>query len=493
MYLQFPRENKSIGSRRGNTRIAWIYQILSTEYKRIRTYDVVVLDKSDQAGGRVRDIKSPNNNTISQGAIFINPAVASDPTNPVAQVLSMTGLSGLLRPAFDISITGTAFNFMDTLGENPSRLLNPYPDLFDLAALNSESIAYVSLYFSFLSFVGGPTIPAAPIPADLQLPTLDFLRKNGLLGLVPYLQSVFTSFGYGRLETTPMLYTFRNISPALFLQVPLILEGGMAQAFKSFAASQINDLRLNVEIVMVIRLKMGGSYIIYEQEGASRLLHCNELVTAFPQRLEDMAFLLLDDIEKTIFKEVKTVPYSFHAVTIFPGLPHNTGLYPNGTLVTWNYRSPSSFDRGNTAGNTNTRPLDLKYGRGIANLGAVYNIRENQFGDDCAFWSSDPFSDGVSQEEFEEEIRREIAFLDSSLNATFILDAFISHLKNLFLDSFYSRLKDLQGHKSTFHVGGLLNFDWVEGSMRAAQFSDSIKEISFHCVDDNRNLKTGLL
>jgi hypothetical protein len=273
-----------------------------------------------------------------------------------------------------------------------------------------------------------------PVPADLLLPFGNFVTKYGLDPLVP---SAFEfTQGVGDLFGDPALYVLKNFSLSVvgavatdsFVAVPT----GTASLYDAAAASLGSDAVVNAQIVAAVR-GGNGVEVLADTPNGPVLVKAGKLVVAFPPTLVNLATLIPDAREVSLFSRFRANYYATSLVQVsglapgvgvnnvaantrdnLPPLPGLYGLQP--TLVPGYYVA--------LYGNTSWLPDDVVKADIVASiqrLAASGTFPGMTFGGMSAFSSHAPFEMMVSA---------------SDVAA-----------------GFYTQLNALQGHNRTFYTG----------------------------------------
>jgi len=166
----------------------------------------------------------------------------------------------------------------------------PFSDLVEPALLPSAVQTYAQLYQKYARY----TVPAtltAKIPRELALDAESFLFRYNMQALAPILQLYVTSFGYRRLVDVPMIYVYKELSPAA---LGAIIQGGTTSQVKDgfqsvfeVMAETLEDVRLGVDITKVRRFRDHARVFYKNSEGARRQQQCSSVIVAFPQHLQE--------------------------------------------------------------------------------------------------------------------------------------------------------------------------------------------------------------
>jgi hypothetical protein len=377
---------------------------------------VVVLEKQSRLGGHAQTL-IVDNLPINIGVQVFegdNPLVTSYckqlgvpliavPTTggpPAANVDMRTGAAVAITPPSDIAL-GTA--------------IETY-----FGVLESQ--------FSYLDT--GFNLPN-PVPTDLLLPFGDFVTKYGLDALVP--TAFEFSQGVGDMMGDPAIYVMKNFSLSVvgaiatdsFVAVPT----GTASLYDAAAAFLGADAIVNAQILVVARGRDHVEVLVETPDGPV-LVQAGKLVVAFPPTLFNLAPLVPDELEISLFSRFVPNYYATSLVQVsgippeginnvnastrdnLPVLPGLYGLQP--TLV------PDYFVA--LYGSTTWLPDDFVKEDITASIQRLAGLYPGMsFGGFTAFSSHAPFEMMVSPEEI--------------------------------AGGFYTRLNALQGHNRTYYTG----------------------------------------
>jgi hypothetical protein len=273
-----------------------------------------------------------------------------------------------------------------------------------------------------------------PVPPDLLLPFGEFVTKYGLDPLVP------TAFqfaeGAGDLFANPALYILKLFSLSVvagivtdsFVAVPT----GTASLYDAAAAFLGSDAVVNAHVVAAVRAP-GGVEVLAETPNGPVLVQAQKLVVAFPPTLLNLAVLIPDALELSLFSRFRSAYYASSLLQLsglppgvavnnaaadtrdnLPPLPGMYGLQTTGV--------PNQYV--GTFGNTTWLPDDVVKADITASMGRLVasgSFPGLTFGGIEDFTSHAPFHMRVSA---------------SDVAA-----------------GFYTRLNALQGHNRTFYTG----------------------------------------
>lgn len=380
---------------------------------------VVVLEKQSRLGGHAQTV-SVNNTPINIGVQLFegkNPLVASycSQLNVPLVPASLGGAPSATHVDFR---TGTSVAI-------------PAPDPVAFGTAIGTYLNVLQTQFPYLDT--GFNLPN-PVPPDLLLPFGDFATKYGLDPLVP------TAFqfaeGVGDLLGSPALYVLKLFSLSVvasivtdsFVTVPT----GTASLYDAAAALLGSDAVVNAHVIAALR-GAHGVEVLAETADGPVFVRAEKLVVAFPPTGLNLAVLIPDELEFSLFRR-------FHANYYATSLAQVSGL-PPGVAVN------------NAAANTrdNLPPLPGMYGLQPTPVPGYY---VGTFGNTA--W----LPDHVVKADIAASIER-LATSGMFPGLTFGgLAAFSSHAPFQMMVSasdiaagFYTKLNALQGHNRTFYTG----------------------------------------
>lgn len=305
----------------------------------------------------------------------------------------------------------------------------------NLGAFREQSVKYPYLYYS--------TRLPDPVPEDLLLPFRDFLTKHGLEDAA--YGFYYNLEGFGDLLETPALYALRYLNREYLAALDPGFRGALVTARhynqELYVASQRligDDAFVGSYVVEASRSEKGVSVTAKTPDGVVEIRAAKLLVT-MPLLDENMEPLALDEEEWDLFR-------SFEATGWYVGLIRAEGL-------------PEGFAYQNTRADTeaNLPELPALYQMSPTTVAGVYLVR---YGSVTRL--DDDFVKGDMLETFE-RVRGAVVGDDEEeaegLEPVELL-AYSSHWPfNLRVSAgdvaggFYSRLDDLQGHRSTWYTG----------------------------------------
>jgi hypothetical protein len=272
-----------------------------------------------------------------------------------------------------------------------------------------------------------------PVPADLLLPFGDFVTKYGLDALMStafdFTQGVGDFFG------DPAIYVLKNFSlsvaGALATSAFVAVPTGTASLYDAAAAFLGSDAVLNATIVGAVRGGQGVEVLAETPDGPV-LVQAGKLVVAFPPTLVNLAALIPDALELSLFSRFRSNYYATSLVQV-------SGLPPGGV----NNRAANTRD--------NLPPLPGLYGLQPTE---VPNYFVALYGNTS--WLPDDFV----KADITASIER-LATSGTFPGLTFGgFQAFSSHAPFEMMvapsdiaGGFYTRLNALQGHNHTYYTG----------------------------------------
>jgi hypothetical protein len=383
---------------------------------------VVVLEKESRLGGHAQTL------FVDNLPINIGVQVFEGQSPLVTSYCSQLGVP-LVNAPLGGGPPAVNFDFRTGTGVN---VPPPSPLAFQTAF--GTYFEVLATQFPFLD--SGFNLPD-PIPADLLLPFGDFVTKYGLDPLVS------TAFefgqGLGDMLGDPAIYVLKNFSLSVvnaiatssFVAVPT----GTASLYDAAAAKLGADAVVNAQIVVAVRNAQGVE-VLAETPHGPVLVQAEKLVVAFPPTLENLAVLIPDFREVSLFDRLRANYYATSLVQV-SGIPEGVGVNNAAADTRDNLpRLPGLYGLQPTLvpgyfvalyGNTSWLPDDVVKAdivAGIQRLAASGTFPGMTFGGFQAFSSHAPFEMMVSS--------RDISA------------------------GFYTQLNALQGHNRTFYTGAAM-------------------------------------
>ena len=290
------------------------------------------------------------------------------------------------------------------------------------------------------------------INPDLFLPMEEFAKKYG----IPITAEIFEPFwigcGYEYYKTVPAIYVLKLMMPSMATALKnsfkqLSLNGwkaglydfpeGYSSLFDKMAAA-LPDLRLNQAVTKVKRVTSGGKTVISVTAGG-KTEQFDKLIIATDLRIA-MRYLDTTSTEKALFGQVRSLKYNSYLIDM------NVVKHPKRRVVFFEqYKKAESTGHvvaiGNRYGNSYWNVLQIVSG----NISAAEADR--RLGEDLDRLSSGPRT-----------IVKKIEW-----------DYFPHVSVEALRAGYYDRMAALQGTKSTFYIGGVMNFETVEGNVSFAK------------------------
>lgn len=291
--------------------------------------------------------------------------------------------------------------------------------------------------------------PDGPFPPEILAPFSEFIAANNLEALIP--TPIFTTFmnggGMGSFDKLTTLYALRQITESDLLLVSqyagstwFYVKNGCASVYHGIASYIGNEnIIYNAEVTKVKRRNNKIKIQVKNSEKSTINLKCGKLVMAFPQVVDKMSFMDLDDEEKDVFSTVKTRNY-------MTGLVDLVG--PISTNSSYTLRHINSSNLYNQTSYPSWVGITKSYTYGPA---ALYSLSE----------------DHVSADQMKSILDQQLSNLPDSIatghNITLISPhAYYPYPSNDVLsvnDHFFKRADRLQGHRNTFWVGALFSMN----------------------------------
>lgn len=406
--------------------------------------NITVFEKRTRVGGKVHSVVD-GENVYEVGAFW---AGAEYPT------------IDMLAKAHDINIVPESLEFKVRLEDGREyglvEYLNKTTGPIELAVTFGNWKRVVN-GFSYLKKADGFFQPLHP---DLSLPFDQFAEKYGIRAFAKAFRPFWIGCGYGYFDKTPALYVLKLMLGALdmsylqFLESILPfdsdpsfglrrVEGGFQRLWEKIG-SRLDDLRLGAEVVAINR---------YTENSQNRV----DVVTSDGQKDVFDAVIISADLNQSLgfidasrdelelFSQVESYPY---LIQVFEA----EGLNGENDLMLFFDEHGSSERVGHLTA--------------MANRSGTDPIHANR-------WvSGQLLEDHMSQEVAENLLTVDIENLGGSLLA--ITNRYewryFPHVSSQALSTgFYTRLKNLQGHKSSFYIGGVMNFETVEATASYAR------------------------
>lgn len=405
--------------------------------QRMGFQDVTVFEKNDRVGGKVHT-SVVEGIPVDMGAIIYE-----------------TGFMTYLAEEFDVALKHAVTSVL--IQERPT---GPYISTAELAESLGENRLLVE------GFQYWPRIeetyaylneqPASNFYADASLyeDFSEFARKNNISALADLFRVLYSTCGYGYYDEVPALYVLRPMlrwfssenllryitgesNPSLFIAI------NGSQEIWDLVADNLTDVRINSPVQKVSRKgssPRGMVQVEIETNNVMQIENFDHLIIACDLK-EAMNFLDTSEEELFIFEKVRHYHYITQAVNItIPQFANDSPDIVNKWLTL--FYNTFKNRRGHTMGvvSKNNSPLWVSY--------QIQNTPEND-----TLMETQAILEGDLESQ--------------NLTADILLQApwsnYFPHFVTKDLrEGIYSRLETLQGSKSTFYVGGIMNFETVK-------------------------------
>lgn len=271
---------------------------------------VVVLEKQDRLGGHAQTV------VVDGFPINIGVQVFEGDNPLVTSYASQLGV-----PLYPVPTTsGPASAYVDFRTGAPVSVPTPSPA--ELGAAIGTYFGVLESQFPYLD--SGFNLPN-PVPQDLLLPFGDFVTKYGLQALV---QTAFDfAEGVGDLLADPAIYVLKNFSLSVVGAIAsnsfVVVPTGTASLYDAAAAFLGADAIVNAQILVVARNPDHVEVLAETPEGPV-LIQAGKLVVAFPPTLSNLAPIVPDDLELSLFSRFRSNYYATSLVQVAglpPGVP----------------------------------------------------------------------------------------------------------------------------------------------------------------------------
>jgi hypothetical protein len=378
---------------------------------------VVVLEKESRLGGHAQTV-FVNGVPIDIGVQFLesqNPLV----TSYCAQ---------LNVPLMHVSLGGGPPAISADFRTGAAVALPPLDPVAFGTALGTY-LQILQTQFPYLD--SGFNLPS-PVPPDLLLPFGDFATKYGLQALVP------TAFGFaegfGDVLGQPALYILKlfglSVAGAFATDSFDLVPTGTGSIYDAAAAFLGNDAVVNAHVLAALR-RGDCVEVLAETPNGPVLVQAEKLVFAIPPTLLNVALLVPDALEVSLFSRFRATYYATSLVQV-SGLGPGVGVNNVGADTPYNLA-----------------PLPGMYGLQPTALPGYY---VGQFGNTT--WLPDQV--------VKADITASIERLSRGIPGLSFggMDTFSSHAPfhmtvpaSDIAAGFYSKLNALQGHNRTFYTG----------------------------------------
>ncbi len=400
--------------------------------KQLGYENITVYEKEDRVGGKVYSY--PHKNYVYElGAFWV-----TDGSHTIMELADYYGIEPVSEEAdfFVLRDNGKTYNFEDNLLKN----------------YNFFKISWALLNFEWVRGKFGSDIAKVGndnIHSDLYLPFETFIHKYHIEPLAYAFRPFWIGCGYGYYETTPAIYVLK-------LMVPSIVDS-LAQMFNKanpFAGSEKNGgllrfpngymglfervaedvphLRLGSEVTRVERVFEDGRLVI-KVTANGQTEEFDKLIVSADLRAA-LQFLDVTDEEEALFSQVSS--YNLHIKLV-----EAEGIDQPLDSMIW-FDEYGTID---TMGHMMT----------LVNRAAVPNV----------WFTAQLIPWGTSSEEIDEWLIEDVSAAGGHVT-DFVVekpwDYFPYVGEEALRDGFYEKMKDLQGERGTYFVGGALNFETVE-------------------------------
>jgi hypothetical protein len=292
-------------------------------------------------------------------------------------------------------------------------------------------------------------IPQGPVPDDLLKPFDQFISEHQLQPLLPIISGNVYSGGLGTWSKLPAIWALRALTPTeirtYFTPRSHFSINHGCQDFYNKVVDFLgsSNVLLGSTITEIkrkpndVQIKISGRE---DSNNGTTILKCQKLIMSFPQVLEDMTFLDLDDQERELFSTVN-IRYYFNGAVEFTG-----PIAENSTYIISHQ-------------NTSNAPYNLANSPAWANVARLFPNTPSPF---YAF-SDDPIPTNEMRAEMDRQFNV-MASAPSSLITGHTIGQFYRHKyqpypSNNALQSttnFFQKVDALQGHLNTYWTGALL-------------------------------------
>ena len=184
----------------------------------------------------------------------------------------------------------------------------------DPAAVKTAVQTYLNIWNTYSSYLK-PGFPNG-IPAALSAPIHIFLARNNLMPISAIFYRVMTLYGYGNPKRVPAVYALVVLTDKVVAGSFGLLSNPVWLADFPLLMTRLADDLRNRGVQFVYNAKISNATrwsggVSFKYSVGSQLYEekCDMLVVAFPQTLDAMSFLNLDEQERAVFQEVKVYKY----------------------------------------------------------------------------------------------------------------------------------------------------------------------------------------
>lgn len=358
-----------------------------------------------------------------------------------------------LLDKFNVSpsdVAGTPRTFYDKNGQT---VPSPPPTYELMAGIQK----YVAIRGALANDLDNPSGLMSDYNPNLNVSLMQWLIDNDLLVLYPLFWFYFTTYGYGHPSDVPAVFPLKYLPSQYFLDFVNINSGSswrylnFQSLLEKMALSLAGPVFLSTEIEHVA---YGSKHnIIKYRVGECDLqsMKCGSTIIAFPPTTSAMMMFTppkVKDALTGLFGEVKT--FSYHTY-----LYKDEGDFAQSRAAAYRLPEVSSLP---------DMPAEnlLYFKQQFFNESSVV----------AYYLSPSAKSSAEAMEESMESYGKKIG---ENVTADLIEDSndwvYFPHVSKDSLDgAFYSRFNEFQGDANQYYVGGLFNFETVQGSMTHAKF-----------------------
>ncbi len=317
---------------------------------------------------------------------------------------------------------------------------------------NSTSSPDVSFQLAYLRLINVlanyPWLNTAkvptPVPPELLVPFSDFIALHQL---EPLTASVFVAVlfngGLGDFDRLTTLYALLNLSPAITritseAGAGFVIKNGCISIYKGIQ-DYLGDENVitNAQVTSAERPTSGSVVLRGTVDGSETFTYkCNKLIVSYPQLLDKLAPLDLDETETAVFQNVRSRYY-------FAGNVRVGGPLLDGKNF--------GLNNVNANGSTPALPAVLQIYRAL-----TYGPTQMQASS----------NDAISLDNMRAIVNAQLGRLPSGLVSSVTLVDLVYHTFQPYFttdelakaNGSYTALANLQGHRNTYYVGSLARF-----------------------------------
>jgi hypothetical protein len=270
---------------------------------------VIIVEEKNRLGGHTQTVFGPNNTSTDIGVLLFHdlPVVRNffERFNISLVTTSISASGGV--EVFANFLTGETLNNVTQFnGTAIGEAIGTYQTQLDL--------------FPFLSL--GYELPD-PVPAELLMPTIDFIKKFGLEALAPSSSVFGGAQGFAHLLTEPVLYTMKIAGADIlrsietgFLTTPDQDNSALYVQATQFLGD--TNVLLNSNVLSSERTGSGVELLVHTPSGP-KLIRAKKLVLAIPPKLSNLEGFDLSPAERFLFGQFRNSGY-------YTGLVANSGI-----------------------------------------------------------------------------------------------------------------------------------------------------------------------